>query len=73
MFINEYEVNNITDNPYLNEIYKEAVFIDIETTGLSSIFSDIISITFCFIRMTNIEYIKYFVNISKTSRMPLNI
>ena len=46
MFINEYEVNNITDNPYLNEIYKEAVFIDIETTGLSSIFSDIISITF---------------------------
>jgi uncharacterized protein YprB with RNaseH-like and TPR domain len=50
MFINEYEVNSITDNPYLNEIYKEAVFIDIETTGLSSIFSDIISITFLLYR-----------------------
>ena len=45
MFINEYEVNDITDNHYLNEIYKEALFIDIETTGLSKIYSDIISIT----------------------------
>ncbi len=46
MFIDEYELDNITDNPYLNEIYREAVFIDIETTGLSRIYSDIISITF---------------------------
>ncbi len=46
MFINEYELNTITDNPYLNEIYRETVFIDIETTGLSRIYSDIISITF---------------------------
>jgi len=45
MIINQYEVNNITDNRYLNEIYKEALFIDIETTGLSRKYSDIISIT----------------------------
>ena len=45
MIINEYEVNDITDNHDINEIYKEAFFIDIETTGLSRIYSDIISIT----------------------------
>jgi hypothetical protein len=45
MIINEYEVNDITDNHDINEIYKEAFFIDIETTGLSKLYSDIISIT----------------------------
>ena len=40
MFIDEYELDSITDNPYLNEIYKEAVFIDVETTGLSRTYSD---------------------------------
>ena len=46
MFIDEYELDSITENPYLNEIYKESVFIDVETTGLSRTYSDIISITF---------------------------
>ena len=45
MIINENDIGNITDNHYLNEIYKESIFIDIETTGLSKIYSDIISIT----------------------------
>lgn len=45
MFINKSDINNITDNHYLNEIYKESIFIDIETTGLSRKYSDIISIT----------------------------
>lgn len=45
MIINENDIGNITDNHYLNEIYKESIFIDIETTGLSRIYSDIISIT----------------------------
>ena len=45
MIINQYEINNITDNCYLNEIYREALFIDIETTGLSRKYSNIISIT----------------------------
>ena len=45
MIINEYEIKSLTDNPNLNEIYRESVFIDIETTGLSKIYSDIISIT----------------------------
>lgn len=45
MIINEYEINDIRDNHRLDEIYKESLFIDIETTGLSKIYSDIISIT----------------------------
>lgn len=45
MFITQDDINNITDNQYLNEIYKESIFIDIETTGLSRKYSDIISIT----------------------------
>jgi len=45
MIINQYEINNITDNFYLNEIYRQALFIDIETTGLSRKYSNIISIT----------------------------
>ena len=45
MIINEYKVNDITDNNNLDDIYKESLFIDIETTGLSKIYSDIISIT----------------------------
>ncbi len=45
MFITEDQINNITDNQYLNEIYKQSIFIDIETTGLSRKYSDIISIT----------------------------
>ena len=45
MFINEHEIDNITDNHYLDEIYKVSLFIDIETTGLSKIYSDIVSIT----------------------------
>ncbi len=46
MFIYEYELKNITDNYHLNEIYNESLFLDIETTGLSRKYSDIISITF---------------------------
>lgn len=45
MIITQDDITNITDNHYLNEIYKEALFIDIETTGLSRKYSDIISIT----------------------------
>jgi len=45
MIINDYEINDIRDNHRLDEIYKESLFIDIETTGLSKIYSDIISIT----------------------------
>ncbi len=45
MFITEDNINNITNNHHLNEIYKESIFIDIETTGLSRKYSDIISIT----------------------------
>ncbi len=45
MIINENDIGDITDNHYLNEIYKESIFIDIETTGLSRKYSDIISIT----------------------------
>lgn len=45
MFINQNYINNLTDNPFLNELYKKSLFIDIETTGLSRIYSDIISIT----------------------------
>ncbi len=45
MFITQDDINNITDNNFLNEIYKESIFIDIETTGLSRKYSDIISIT----------------------------
>lgn len=45
MIINEYEINSLTDNRNLDEIYKESVFIDIETTGLSKMYSEIISIT----------------------------
>ena len=45
MFITQNDINNLTDNHYLNEIYKESIFIDIETTGLSRTYSNIISIT----------------------------
>lgn len=45
MFITQDDINSITDNHYLNEIYKESIFIDIETTGLSRKYSNIISIT----------------------------
>ena len=42
MFITQNDINNLTDNHYLNEIYKESIFIDIETTGLSRTYSNII-------------------------------
>lgn len=44
--ITEYKkINNIAENNNLDFIFKEAFFIDIETTGLSRSYSDIISIT----------------------------
>ncbi len=44
--ITEYrEINKLTSNENLDRIFKEAFFIDIETTGLSRSYSDIISIT----------------------------
>lgn len=44
--ITEYkEIDNLTLNNNFNNIFKEAFFIDIETTGLSRNYSDIISIT----------------------------
>ncbi len=46
MIIKTYEINYIDINPNLIELYKEAFFIDIESTGLSRAYSDIISITF---------------------------
>lgn len=45
MIINESTINNITNNHHLDEIYKNSLFFDIETTGLSRQYSDLISIT----------------------------
>lgn len=39
------ELSNITDDENINNLLKEAFFIDIETTGLSREYADIISIT----------------------------
>lgn len=44
MIVNSNEIN-ITANNELHELLKQSVFLDIETTGLSRQFSDIISIT----------------------------
>lgn len=44
MIVNSNEIK-ITVNPEMNELLKQSVFLDIETTGLSRQFSDIISIT----------------------------
>lgn len=38
-------IQNITDNKHLNDLLQKSFFIDIETTGLSREYSDIISIT----------------------------
>ena len=48
MIINHKEIDNITNNIHLNEIYKNSVFLDIETTGFSKKYSQIISITFLY-------------------------
>lgn len=45
MIILDKEINLIDINPNLTDLYKEAFFIDIESTGLSRAYSDIISIT----------------------------
>jgi len=45
MIISQNEIENITNNDKLNELYKDSIFMDIETTGLSRIYSNIISIT----------------------------
>jgi len=45
MIVNSNELGNISDNNNINELLKESFFLDIETTGLSRQFSDIISIT----------------------------
>lgn len=45
MITNINNIQNITDNENLNLLLKKSFFIDIETTGLSREFSDIISIT----------------------------
>ncbi len=45
MITDSKEINNITNDDNLNSLLKEAFFIDIETTGLSRMYSDIISIT----------------------------
>lgn len=45
MITDSKEINNITNDDHLNRLLKEAFFIDIETTGLSRAYSDLISIT----------------------------
>nr|WP_312578726.1 ribonuclease H-like domain-containing protein [Sedimentibacter sp.] len=43
------EIENIeTKNKYINKLFRESFFFDIETTGLSRLYSDIISITVLF-------------------------
>lgn len=82
MIINQNEIDNITDNNYLNEIYKQSIFIDIETTGLSRIYSDLISITvlsyedreykitqiFCQYRVDEPEALKYLKDMLKSKK-----
>ncbi|MGB4439912.1 MAG: ribonuclease H-like domain-containing protein [Sedimentibacter sp.] len=45
MIVNSNELDNISNDNNINELLKESFFLDIETTGLSRQFSDIISIT----------------------------
>jgi len=45
MIVEEKEINNISSSDNMNELLKESFFLDIETTGLSRQYSDIISIT----------------------------
>ncbi|MDW5300519.1 MAG: ribonuclease H-like domain-containing protein [Sedimentibacter sp.] len=45
MIVNNNEVETISNDKNINELLKESFFLDIETTGLSRQFSDIISIT----------------------------
>lgn len=82
MIINQNTIDNLTDNHYLNEIYKESLFIDIETTGLSRKYSDIISITillyendkyiiyqiFCQYKIDQPEALKYLKELMKTKK-----
>lgn len=45
MIVNSNDIDNISNNDSINELLKESFFLDIETTGLSRQYSDIISIT----------------------------
>lgn len=45
MIVNSNDIDNISYNDNINELLKESFFLDIETTGLSRQYSDIISIT----------------------------
>lgn len=79
MIINEKEIKSINNNMYLDELFKKSVFIDIETTGLSRKYSQIISITllfhdcekykitqiFCQYKVDEPEALKFFKNIIK--------
>jgi hypothetical protein len=71
--ITDCNIVNIESNNNLDNLLKKAFFIDIETTGLSKIYSDIISITamlyengcykihqvFCEYKMDELEALKY--------------
>lgn len=76
------EIKSITNENNLNNLLKEAFFIDIETTGLNRSYSDIISITvllyeknsykihqiFCQYKIDEIEALKYLKDLIKTKK-----
>jgi uncharacterized protein YprB with RNaseH-like and TPR domain len=76
------KINNIVENENLDFLLKEAFFIDIETSGLSREYSDIISITilmsenniwyvhqiFCEYKIDESEALKYLKDLVKTKK-----
>ncbi len=81
MIINTYGINDIDSN-ILSSLLKDAVFIDIETTGLSRSYSDLISITlllyeeesykiyqiFCEYKIDEPEALKYLIDLIKEKK-----
>ena len=82
MITNSNRINDISSNLSLNELLKQSVFIDIETTGLSRQFADIISITlliyeensykiyqlFCQYKVDEPEALKYLKDLIKNKK-----
>lgn len=76
------EINNVVENKNLHVLLNEAFFIDIETSGLSREYSDIISITilmsenniwcvhqiFCEYKIDESEALKYLKDLVKTKK-----
>jgi len=76
------KINNVVENENLDFLLKEAFFIDIETSGLSREYSDIISITilmsenniwcvhqiFCEYKIDESEALKYLKDLVKTKK-----